>query len=38
MVDIYYKKINDVRNDIENYIQISGILLKLSEYDEKMSD
>ena len=38
MVYIYYRKINDVRNDIENSIQISGILLKLSEYDEKTSD
>ena len=38
MVDRYYRKINDVRNDIENSIQISGILLKLSEYDEKLSD
>ena len=38
MVDRYYRKINDVRDDIENSIQISGILLKLSEYDEKLSD
>ena len=22
MVDCYYRKINDVRNDIENYIQM----------------
>ena len=38
MVDRYYRKINEVRNDIENSIQISSILLKLSEYDEKLSD
>ena len=38
MVDRYYRNINDVRNDIENSIIISGILLKLSEYDEKLSD
>ena len=38
MVDRYYRKINDVRNDIENSIQISSILLKLNEYDEKLSD
>ena len=38
MVDRYYRKINDVRNDIENSIQICGILLKLNEYDEKLSD
>ena len=34
MVDRYYRKIND----IENSIQISSILLKLSEYDEILSD
>ena len=38
MVDQYYRKINDVENDIENSIQISGILLKLKGYDEKLSD
>ena len=38
MFDRYYRKFNDVRNDIENPIQIFGILLKLSEYDEKLSD
>ena len=38
MVDRYWRKIEDVRNDIENSIQISGVLLKLSEYDEKLSD
>ena len=38
MVDRYYRKIESVENDIENSIQISGILLKLSQYDEKLSD
>ena len=36
MVDRYYRKIESVENDIENAIQISGILLKLKEYDEKL--
>ena len=38
MVDRYWRKIEDVRNDIENSIQISGILLKLKRYVEKLSD
>ena len=38
MVDKYYRKIDNVGNDIENSIQISGILLKLKEYDEKLID
>ena len=38
MVDRYYRKINDVGNDIENAMQISSILLKLKGYDEKLSD
>ena len=38
MVDKYYRKIDNVGNDIENSIQISGILLKLKEYYEKLSD
>ena len=38
MVDRYYRKIENVGNDIENPIQISGILLKLKGYDEKLSD
>ena len=29
---------NIVENDIENFIQISSILLKLKGYDEKLSD
>ena len=38
MVDKYYRKIEDVENDIENAMQISSILLKLKGYDEKLSD
>ena len=38
MVDRYYRKIEDVENDIENSMQISSILLKLKEYDDKLSD
>ena len=38
MVDKYYRKINNVGNDIDNSIQISSILLKLKGYDEKLSD
>ena len=38
MVDRYWRKSEDVENDIENSMQISSILLKLSEYDEKLSD
>ena len=38
MVDRYWRKIESVENDIENFIQISGILLKLSEYDDKLND
>ena len=38
MVDRYWRKINDVRNDIENSMQISSILLKLKGYDEKLGD
>ena len=38
MVDKYYRKIENVGNDVENSIQISGILLKLKGYDEKLSD
>ena len=36
MVDRYYRKIEDVENDIENAMQISSILLKLKGYDEKL--
>ena len=38
MVDRYWRNINDVVNDVENSMQISSILLELSEYDEKLSD
>ena len=42
MVDRYYRKIENIGNErileIENSIQISGILLKLKGYDEKLSD
>ena len=37
MVDRYYRKIENVENEIENSIQISGILLKLKEYDDNLS-
>ena len=40
MVDRYYRKIENVENvenEIENSIQISGILLKLKEYDDDLS-
>ena len=36
MVDRYYRKIEDVENNIENAMQISSILLKLKGYDEKL--
>ena len=36
MIDRYYRKINDVENDIENAMQISSILLKLKGYDKKL--
>ena len=36
MVDRYWRQIEFVENDIENAMQISGILLKLKGYDEKL--
>ena len=36
MVDRYYRKIEDVENNIENAMQISSILLKLKGYDKKL--
>ena len=36
MVDRYYRKIEDVENDIENAMQISSILLKLKGYDDDL--
>ena len=38
MVDRYWRKIEDVENDIENSMHISSILLKLKGYDEKLGD
>ena len=41
MTDRYWRKIEDVENDIENAMQISSILLKLKGYDddiEKIGD
>ena len=37
MVDQYYRKIESVENNIENTMQISGILLKLKGYDDDLS-
>ena len=36
MVDQYWRKIDDIENDIEYSIQISSILLKLKENDKKL--
>ena len=36
MVDRYWRKIEDVENDIENAMQISSILLKLKGYDDDL--
>ena len=37
MADRYWRKIEDVENDIENAMQISSILLKLKGYDNDLS-
>ena len=37
MVDRYWRKIESVKDSIENSTQISGILLKLKEYDGKLT-
>ena len=37
MTHRYWRKIEDVENDIENAMQISGILLKLKGYDADLS-
>ena len=37
MVEQYYRKIEDVENDIENAMQISSILLKLKGYNDDLS-
>ena len=36
MTDRYWRKIENVENDIENAMQISSILLKLKEYDNNL--
>ena len=36
VIDRYYRKIEDVKNDIENAMVISGILLKLKGYNKKL--
>ena len=36
MTDRYWRKIEDVENDIENAMQISAILLKLKGYDDNL--
>ena len=38
MVDRYWRKIESVEDNIENSMQISSILLKLKEYDDKLND
>ena len=38
MVDRYWREIEDIKNDIENAMQISSILLKLKGYDNKLDD
>ena len=37
MVDRYWREIESIENDIENAMQISGILLKLKGYDDDLS-
>ena len=37
MVDRYWREIEDIKNDIENAMQISSILLKLKGYDDDLS-
>ena len=38
MVDRYWRQVENIRDDIENAMQISSILLKLKEYDKKLTD
>ena len=38
MVDSYWRKIDDNLNNLENSIQIAGILLKLKEHETKIKD
>ena len=37
MVDRYWREIENIKNDIENAMQISSILLKLKGYDDDLS-
>ena len=37
MVDRYCREIKSIKDDIENSLEISGILLKLKEYDGKLT-
>ena len=36
MVDRYWRKIESVEDNIENSLQILGILLEIKEHDEKL--
>ena len=38
MVDSYFRKIDDNLNNLENSIQIAGILLKLKEHETKINN
>ena len=38
MVDSYFRKIDDNIDNLENSIQIAGILLKLKEHDDKINN
>ena len=38
MVDRYWRQIESVENNVENSMQIAGILLKLKGYDQKLGD
>ena len=38
MADRYYRKIETIKDNFENSLQISSILLKLKGYDEKLND
>ena len=37
MVDRYCREIKFIKDNVKNSMEISGILLKLTEYDEKLS-
>ena len=36
MANRYWRQIEDIKNDVEKAMQISGILLKLKGYDNKL--